>query len=359
MVIPLTIISRAILWNQNLNCFITANHTVMKFTLLLCLLGLTVPGMCQYTYNQLNVNFLEKASDAKTYTYENLRLYPVHAKDGFQKQFKNVGKYMSLPDAIQKKKVRITEKSDGGTVNNLTIENFGQDTIIVICGDVVKGGKQDRIIEEDLLVAPRSGKKNMKVFCVESGRWNDNRQAVASRTRSTNGSSSNAASFNSHYNKGSMSLRKVVEKDKDQAKVWKKVEEINQKNVTVTDTKTYTALDNSADYSKKLKNYITFFQSKFEKDSSVIGVIVVSGNKVLGCDLFATPALFRSQFPSLLYGYATEAIVSGDKVSATANNVKPYADSLLKNEISQKAVLEKKGNAFVNKGRKIRVSSFD
>lgn len=156
-----------------------------------------------------------------------------------------------------------------------------------------------------------------------------------------------------------MSLRKVVEKEKDQAKVWKKVEEINVKDVTVTDTKTYTALENSADYSKKLKSYISFFQSKFEKDSSVIGVIVVSGNKVLGCDLFATPALFRSQFSSLLYGYATEAIVSGDKVSATANVVKPYADSLLKNEISQKAVLDKKGTAFVNKGRKLRVSSFD
>ena len=333
----------------------------MKCIFLFSLLGFTIPGLSQYTYNQLNVNFLEKSADASNYTYENLRLYPVHAKDGFQKQFKNVGKYMSLPDAIQKKKVRITEKSNGGTVNNLTIENFGQDTIIVICGDVVKGGKQDRIIEEDLLVAPRSGKKNLKVFCVESGRWNDNRQEVASRNRnsSASGSSSNVASFNGHYNKGSMSLRKVVEKEKDQAKVWKKVEEINTKNTTVTDTKTYTALDNSADYSKKLKSYISFFQSKFSKDSSVIGVIVVSGNKVLGCDLFATPALFRSQFPSLLYGYASEAIISGEKVSATANVVKPYADSLLKNEVSQKAVLDKKGTAFVNKGRKIRVSSFD
>ena len=333
----------------------------MKCILLLCMLGLTATGMCQYTYNQLNVNFLEKANDAKNYTYENLRLYPVHAKDGFQKQFKNVGKYLSLPDAIQKKKVRITEKSNSGTVNNLTIENLGKDTIIVICGDVVKGGKQDRIIEEDMLVSPGSGKKNLKVFCVESGRWEDNRQAVNTRNRTNNTarSSNNAASFSGHYNKGSMGLRKVVEKEKDQSKVWKKVEEINVKNTTVTDTKTYTALEKSSDYSKKLKSYISFFQSKFAKDSTVIGVIVVSGNKVLGCDLFATPALFRSQFPSLLYGYATEAIVSGQKVSATANVVKPYADSLLKNEVSQKAVLEKKGNAFGNKGRKIRVSSFD
>ena len=156
-----------------------------------------------------------------------------------------------------------------------------------------------------------------------------------------------------------MSLRKVVEKEKDQSKVWKKVEEVNVKNVTVTDTKTYTALDNSGDYSKKLKLYLDFFKNKFSTDSTIIGVVVVSGKKVLGCDLFATPALFRTQFPSLLYSYATEAIVNGQKVTATTTEVKPYMDSLLKSESSQMVVLKKQGSSYVNKGRKLRVSSFD
>ena len=334
----------------------------MKCIPLLCMLALSVPAMCQYTSDKLQVNYLEKSSDAKAYTYENLRLYPVHANDAFRKQFKNVGNYLSLPEAISKNKVRITEKSNSGTVNKLSIENLGKDTIIVLCGDVVKGGKQDRIIEEDMLVAPRSGKKDLKVFCVESGRWSDNRQQVVARTRSRNPSPPPAPrtpSFNSHYNKGSMGLRKVVEKEKDQGKVWKKVEEINVKNTSLTETKTYTALENSSDYSARLKNYVAFFSEKFAKDSSVIGVIVVSGNKVLGCDLFATATLFRSQFPSLLYGYATEAIVSGAKVSATPSVVKPYMDSLLKNELAQKEVLKTKGSSFVNKGRKLRVSCFD
>src|SRR5256885_11711240 len=33
------------------------------------------------------------------------------------------------------------------------------------------------------------------------------------------------ATFDSYYSKGSMGLRKVVEKEKDQTKVWSKVEE--------------------------------------------------------------------------------------------------------------------------------------
>ena len=337
----------------------------MKLTALFMLLAAPLFGISQYTYQQLNVNFLQKDSEAKVYTYENLRLYPVYAKESFKSHFKNVGKYMPLTEAIQKKKVQITEKDQSGTVNSLTIQNLSSDTVIIICGDVVKGGKQDRIIETDMVLAPKSGKKELKVFCVESGRWNDGRQtAMVSNRQSQNNvtasaPSKSAAAFDGHFNKGSMSLRKVVEKEKDQSKVWAEVDKINSSNKTQTSTKTYTALTNSNDYSKRLQQYITFFQNKFAADSNIIGVVVVSGNKVLGCDLFATPALFKTQFPSLLHSYATEAIVSGGRVTATPVVVKGYMDKLLKDEPTQQTVLKEKGSAFNDKGRKLRVSSFD
>jgi hypothetical protein len=135
------------------------------------LISFVLPLFCfsQYTYKNLQPNFLD--NNAAAYTYGNLRLYPVYAKESFTANFKNLGTYMPLQEAVQKKKVKITEKTSGGSVNNLTIENLSSDTIIVICGDVVKGGKQDRIIQEDVLLQPKSGKRDLKVFCVESGRW--------------------------------------------------------------------------------------------------------------------------------------------------------------------------------------------
>ncbi len=148
-----------------------------------------------------------------------------------------------------------------------------------------------------------------------------------------------------------MSLRKVVEKDKEQAKVWSNVEEINMKNKTTTSTITYTAITNSADFSKSLNAYLQFFKNKFVADSNVIGVVVVSGNKVLGCDMFATPALFSSQFQSLLHSYATETIISGKPVTATATVVKAYMDKLLGNETTQQSTLKQKGTAFVERVR--------
>ena len=105
---------------------------------------LVMPFICiaQYTYKNLDVNFLETDKSVKEYTYENLRLYPVYAKEGFKTEFKSLGKYMTLQEALAKNKVKITEKSNSGTVNTLLVENVSADTIIIITGDVIKGGNR-------------------------------------------------------------------------------------------------------------------------------------------------------------------------------------------------------------------------
>src|SRR5437868_830924 len=95
----------------------------------------------QYTKDNLR---LEAAGKLK-YRYRNLQLYPIYASAAFVAQHKNVGKYVVLKDALEKKNVTITE-SNGGEVNTLFMENTSKDTIMVLSGEVVQGGKQDRMI---------------------------------------------------------------------------------------------------------------------------------------------------------------------------------------------------------------------
>jgi hypothetical protein len=150
-----------------------------------------------------------------------------------------------------------------------------------------------------------------------------------------------------------------VEKENDQSKVWNEVEIINNKNKTTTSTKTYTAITSSDNFNKDMALYIKFFLEKLRSDNDNIGVIVVTGNKVVGCDLFATHELFAAQLESLLQSYATEAILNGKIVTINAQTVKNYADGLLKNESVQQAMLKTKGSSFTHNGRKLRVSNFD
>jgi hypothetical protein len=339
----------------------TSKTKVMKMLILFISLSLSGNLSAQYTYNHLDVKLSFTETELKYFTYENLRLYPVKSKESFRKEFQTVGKYMTLQEAITKNKIKITESDNSGTVNTLKVENVSKDTIIIIAGDVVKGGKQDRVVSQDIVLTPNNGKKNLSVYCVEAGRWTseNNSSNVAGRNNSYNDKNQAPAEFKGHYNKSSVSLRKVVEKEKDQTKVWSKVDELNAANKTENSTKTYTALAQSGDYSKKLEQYIQFFKNRFINDKDVVGVIVVTGNKVIGCDMFATHDLFTSQYESLLHSYSTEAIVSGRAVTVSAATVKSYADKLMSSESLQQVTLKEKGNSFTDKGKKLRVSSYD
>jgi hypothetical protein len=75
---------------------------------------------------------------------------------------------MSLEETLAKGRVKVSET---GSVNDLTVENVGDDEVFVQAGDIVKGGRQDRVLSVDLLLPPHSGRVLIAAFCVEPGRW--------------------------------------------------------------------------------------------------------------------------------------------------------------------------------------------
>src|SRR5215469_17688122 len=75
---------------------------------------------------------------------------------------------LTLAEALDKKTVEVREI---GRVNELTIENKGDEEIFIQAGDIVKGGQQDRVLAVSLLLKPHSGALSIASFCVEQGRW--------------------------------------------------------------------------------------------------------------------------------------------------------------------------------------------
>ncbi len=108
-----------------------------------------------------------------------------------------------------------------------------------------------------------------------------------------------------------------------------------------------------------MNKYISFFKPAINSEKDIVGVIVVTGDKVIGTDIFATHDLFMQNFDGLLHSYATEAIINGEAVTVTQTTVDKYVNELLSDEKKQEETLRKKGNKFENKGKKIRISSFD
>ncbi|HEV8512395.1 MAG TPA: DUF6569 family protein [Cyclobacteriaceae bacterium] len=292
----------------------------------------------QYTKDNLR---LEAAAKSK-YHYQNLQLYPIYANAVFVAQHRNVGKYVALKDALEKKKVKITE-SNGGEVNTLFIENISKDTIMVLSGEVVQGGKQDRMIAQDFILYPKSGKKDISVFCVEHGRWQPADQGME---------------FKKYYTISSNEVRKAATVKKDQSEVWKKVAETTDANKASTSTGTLTALKESGDFSNELKKYTDFFGNLIAPEQDIIGVIAVSGDGILGCDMFATHELLVEHYPNLINSYSTEAITTGKPVTLSNEKVNQYLQKIIDDESKQESEVQKKGTMLKDGKRKIHISTF-
>ena len=94
--------------------------------------------------------------------YENLAVYFIHGKSA-------AGKLpLTLDEALARGVVLVRETGD---VNQLEIENRGNDEVFVQSGDIVKGGRQDRTLMVSLVLPPHSGRVPIASFCVEHNRW--------------------------------------------------------------------------------------------------------------------------------------------------------------------------------------------
>src|SRR5271165_2066918 len=93
-------------------------------------------------------------------------------------------------------------------VNRLVLINNSDRPLLLLAGEVVTGGKQDRVIGVDRIVPPKSGPIDLSVFCVEPGRW------VAS--------SEHFGTMKSQM--AQPSVRMPAMADRDQQRVWAQVE---------------------------------------------------------------------------------------------------------------------------------------
>ncbi|MDX2284506.1 MAG: DUF6569 family protein [Bacteroidia bacterium] len=308
---------------------------------LLCTLlvgvGLWCPLFGQFTYEHLTVDY------ESAIAFRNLQLVPIREKTAGVMIPVNQGsgtseQFTSLRDAMARNLLRIVDQAG---VNQLLIDNLSDEPVLLLSGEILKGGKQDRMIGRDMVLPPNSRRNRVPVFCVEEKRWSSPKTW-------------------SYYHEGSMHLRRVVDQAQDQQQVWKEVAyELNRDRVA-SGTQAYTSHGNNPAFAALEQEYVRVFALEaFSDPGSIAGMLAVSGSVVLGCDVFASPALFLSEYEGLVFSYIDEAITYGLPVDMTTEAIRQYSDKLFSNERMQKAFIQQYGKAFTYEGRIIHITTFN
>jgi hypothetical protein len=261
-------------------------------------------------------------------SYENLTIFPVVSSSGY-----DTSAFLTLEDGLSSGEVTVREQGadviyrnrggsrpavqnyGGPSVNQLVLVNHSKRPLLLLAGELVSGGKQDRVIGKDRIVAPFGAPLPLEVFCVEHGRW-------------SSGSQFNEAKTIVHP-----SVREQAAVKQKQGDVWAAVTggslapraaNAPAPQVTTTEldaaiqseapTQSYSKIYESRRVSSSVETVVNEIQRRFRKETSglkgerVVGVVVAYGGEVAWSDVFASDELFNHYWSKLLRSYAVEAV---------------------------------------------------
>lgn len=254
-----------------------------------------------------NCHFLEEIS------HRNLAVIPVTIPEG-----EMAFKILTLDEVIKSGNLIIKEVSQSGSVNSLSLQNKSDGYVFIMAGEILSGSKQDRILQQDVLLPPNSNKTIISAFCVERGRWN---------YKSKN--------FYSEGLNAPPSVRQSAKVDKEQGRVWSQVSGSNTDMLAVTVTDSITATSKSTKFKKERKGYWEKLSRIPEKYKKANGIVVLVNRKVMVADLFSRRDVFEKMWEKLLDSYIAEAIRRrGKEVPSTYDSLKVFFQDVLKSKIS-------------------------
>ena len=269
--------------------------------------------------------------------YENISVFPVVSSN-----LQDTREFLTLDEGLATGEVLISERGSermvrnrdsrpvvipdydrrqGASVNQLVLVNRSKRPLLLLAGELVSGGKQDRIIGKDRIVPVGAPPLPLDVFCVEHGRWSNGSQFAAAKTMVH------------------PSVRERAAVDQKQTDVWSAVRSgttyeasrspeiaapsaaprISSADLSAAvagpaPTQSYQKIYEEGRVGGSVDAFVDEVQRRFTKATAglkgehVVGVVVAYGGEVAWSDIFASSHLFDHYWLKLLRSYAVEAM---------------------------------------------------
>lgn len=221
-------------------------------------------------------------------THKNMIVFPIRWS-GKQAP----GRWETLDSAVAAGRLQITEKEEA-RVPQVWMTNTGNNAVFLMSGEIVKGGKQTRIIRNDTIIEAKQ-KVLVPVLCIERNRWRGGRE------------------FKHSSNMAPASIRDSINRGAGQAAVWEGVRRTNRAMGAKSKTE---SLDEALDSSSVKKAH-----REAHKDlgnfspRSTVGIAVADSRtgRVVGLELFGRRDLFAALQAKLIEGYTTDLVIAAGR----------------------------------------------
>jgi hypothetical protein len=243
-----------------------------------------------------------------------------------------VTEYGNVRGLMRRHPTPAVQRESGAEVNRLVLVNNSKRPLLLLAGEIVTGGKQDRVIGKDRIVPPESDPVDLNVFCVEPGRWvaTSDHFGASGTTYTSGGRGIPGTSGGTMM--AQPSVRAKAMGDKDQAQVWAEVRKQQQSMSLevaaaapsasadeLRSTSSYARVMENRDVKQKVDEIAAPIEHNYEslikqlRDRKAVGVIVAVNGHIIWADVFASTELLEKYWPKLVRSYASEAVVTRAK----------------------------------------------
>jgi hypothetical protein len=307
----------------------------------------------------------------------NLTIFPVVAAKTYA-----TAEFLTLDEGLRSGEVVVTEagnvqglirrhpvpaiQHEGAQVNRLVLINNSKRPLLLLAGEIVTGGKQDRVIGKDRIVPAESDPVDLSVFCVEPGRWvatSEHFGASESMYGSNvvNNSGTSKSSLGGPAPMAMMaqpSVRAKAMGDKDQNEVWA---EVRKQKIAViaadaapsasttvevsgaapaletqlAQTSSYAKVMENDEVKKQVDAVAKPIEQNYQsligqlRDRHAVGVVVAVNGRIIWADVFASTDLLEKYWPKLVRSYASEAVVTRAKdVEVTETRAQAFLEQM-------------------------------
>ena len=300
----------------------------------------------------------------------NLTVFPVVASKSY-----STGEFLTLDEGLRSGEVVVTEYGnvrglirrhatpsirDSAQVNKLVLINNSKRPLLLLAGEIVTGGKQDRVIGKDRIVPAESDPVDLSVFCVEPGRWvaSSEQFGASGYTYGKAGGGANIAVSGTLMAQPSVRAKAMA--DKDQSQVWAEVRK-QQAEVSsnlqlpaavaqdVEQSSSYAKVMETVEVKERVDSVAKPIEQNYQslikqlRDRHAVGVVVAVNGRIIWADVFASTDLLEKYWPKLVRSYASEAVVTRAKGGAASTK---QAQAFLEDMEGRKETIESEPGVF-------------